>query len=344
MHPLVSIGIPTYNRARFLKDSLRSALSQTYSNIEVVVVDNASSDDTKDVVESFGDSRVKYFRNEKNIGGPANFKRCLDLSDGEYFSWLQDDDVVFNKYVENALEVLDQTNCDFYFASCVNGESITDFQWSQIYAPPLDLDWLTGNPLVLDPNLGVPLSFFTSLGIPPVAFFRKTSLIPFQSSFLDSDLVLFSERLFFADLVCTKKTVVDPKIAGVFRMHRDQLHRVIEKDDGEKSRQLMEAAKRLSELAMLHRLDLDVFECYINTKPLSVCSQFLAPYSNLQDCPPFLQKALELIKLRMIALQPIRSLPSGENRSGAKILKHFVRELCPPVLYSSVRNLLGRSK
>jgi hypothetical protein len=342
MNPFVTIGIPTYNRAGFLKDSLGSALSQTYSNIEVVVVDNASTDDTKDVVESFDDCRIKYFRNEKNIGGSANFERCLNLSTGEYFSWLQDDDVLFNDFVETALEVSQLTNCDFYFASCVNGESITDFRWAPVYAPPIDLDWVTGKPLVLDPNLGVPLSFFATLGMPPVAFYRKVAVKPLVPIFAVPNLVLFSERLFFANLVCTGKAVIHPKIAGVFRSHGNQLHKMVWKDNSETALQLMEAAKRLSDLAVSHGLDLEDFKKYISTRPLSACVEFLKPYSNAIDCPPFLQHALEIVRSRTLELQSIHDDTKTENNNWMIALKNVMRELCPPIIYSSARKIKDR--
>jgi len=64
--PLVSIIIPTYNRAKYIKKAIHSCLNQSYKNIEVLVIDDCSPDNTKEVIESIKDDRIKYFKNEKN--------------------------------------------------------------------------------------------------------------------------------------------------------------------------------------------------------------------------------------------------------------------------------------
>lgn len=85
-NPLVSIGIPTYNRANsYLKQALRSAVNQTYKNLEIIVSDNCSSDDTESVVKEFRDPRIRYFRQNKNLGAVPNCNFCLEQSQGKYF-------------------------------------------------------------------------------------------------------------------------------------------------------------------------------------------------------------------------------------------------------------------
>lgn len=93
--PLVTIAIPTYNRAGgYLKQAIASAVSQTYPHIEIIVSDNCSCDHTESVVKSFRNSRIRYFRQEKNIGANNNFNFCLEQANGEYFLLLQDDDLI----------------------------------------------------------------------------------------------------------------------------------------------------------------------------------------------------------------------------------------------------------
>jgi len=92
--PLVSVCIPTYNRAGMVGDAIRSALDQTYRNIEVVVVDNASTDGTEGVVASFSDPRLKYIRNERNLGLFGNCNRCIELARGKYIHILHSDDTI----------------------------------------------------------------------------------------------------------------------------------------------------------------------------------------------------------------------------------------------------------
>ncbi len=103
--PLVSIAVPTYNRANsFLKESLASAINQTYQNIEVIVSDNCSTDNTELVVKSFNDSRIRYFRQKENIGAINNGNYCLDQAKGVYFTLLHDDNLIENDFIEICLK------------------------------------------------------------------------------------------------------------------------------------------------------------------------------------------------------------------------------------------------
>lgn len=100
-NPLVTIAIPTYNRAQgFLSQALHSAIKQTYSNIEILVSDNCSTDETGLVVENFGDTRIRYYRQKENIGFLANVNFCLEQARGKYFSLLYDDDLIDDDFVE----------------------------------------------------------------------------------------------------------------------------------------------------------------------------------------------------------------------------------------------------
>ena len=92
--PLVSICIPTYDRADMVGDAIRSALAQTYPAIEVIVVDNASADNTATVVASFHDPRLRFERNEKNLGLFGNFNRCITLARGSLVHILHSDDTI----------------------------------------------------------------------------------------------------------------------------------------------------------------------------------------------------------------------------------------------------------
>lgn len=105
--PLVTIAIPAY-KADFLKEAVSSALHQTYSNIELVVVDDCSPEKVEDIIKSFGDSRIHYYRNEKNIGADdpsKNWNKCLEYAKGDFFALLCDDDTYEPTFVEKMLEL-----------------------------------------------------------------------------------------------------------------------------------------------------------------------------------------------------------------------------------------------
>ncbi len=106
--PKVSVGLPTYNRAATLKQAIDTVLNQDYTNIELVISDNASTDKTREVCEEFGckDKRVKYIRQVYTLGPTANFKEVLDSSSGEFFMWLSDDDWLDYSYISECTKVL----------------------------------------------------------------------------------------------------------------------------------------------------------------------------------------------------------------------------------------------
>lgn len=104
---LVTIGIPTYNRAGgYLRNVIERSLGQTYQNLEIIVSDNCSSDETPEVVKSFDDSRLNYYRHEKNIGAINNFNFCLNQAGGEYFLLFHDDDQIDWDFIEVCMSSL----------------------------------------------------------------------------------------------------------------------------------------------------------------------------------------------------------------------------------------------
>lgn len=110
--PLVTIAIPTYNRAHgYLRQTLGSALAQTYPNLDIVVSDNCSPDDTEQVVKTYAGSRVRYFRQTAPLAPNDNFNFCLEKARGEYFLLLHDDDAIDSDFVDACLKAADyQTN------------------------------------------------------------------------------------------------------------------------------------------------------------------------------------------------------------------------------------------
>lgn len=105
--PLVSIGIPTYNRANsYLKHALRSAVSQTYENIEIIVSDNCSPDNTESFVREINDPRIRYYRQKENIGPLKNRAFCLEQARGEYVVMLLDDDLIDEDFISTCMDAV----------------------------------------------------------------------------------------------------------------------------------------------------------------------------------------------------------------------------------------------
>jgi glycosyltransferase involved in cell wall biosynthesis len=107
--PRVSVGIPVYNGERYLQTAIESVLAQNYQDFELIISDNASTDRTPEICSAFAkcDSRIRYFRNETNIGAIPNFNNVFTLARGELFKWLSCDDACYPNFLSRAVEVLD---------------------------------------------------------------------------------------------------------------------------------------------------------------------------------------------------------------------------------------------
>ncbi len=109
-HPLVSIGMPVFNGEKSLTQALDALLEQDYSNLEVIISDNGSTDRTPEICQEFlkKDPRVKYFRSSENLGSNWNFNRVFNLSSGKYFMWAAHDDLRELSFVRACVEKLEQ--------------------------------------------------------------------------------------------------------------------------------------------------------------------------------------------------------------------------------------------
>lgn len=92
--PKVSVIMPTYNRASFLKEALASVLNQSFQDFEIILVNNASTDNTEEVVKEFSNSRIRYYLNNKNIGAVKSHAKALRFCRGEYIYMFSDDDIM----------------------------------------------------------------------------------------------------------------------------------------------------------------------------------------------------------------------------------------------------------
>jgi glycosyltransferase involved in cell wall biosynthesis len=108
--PRVSIGLPVFNGEHYIEEALDSILAQTYSDFELIISDNASTDRTEEICRAYTarDERIRYFRNETNLGAAKNFNCVFELSSGEYFKWASYDDVLGPEFLSRCITVLDQ--------------------------------------------------------------------------------------------------------------------------------------------------------------------------------------------------------------------------------------------
>ena len=143
--PLISVIIPTYNRENVISISLQSALSQTYKNIEVIIVDDCSTDCTKTVVDCIDDPRIRYIHHSANKGGAAARNTGIRAAKGEYIAFLDSDDA----WLPNKLEV--QLNC------ILNSDSENIVCYSQVFRVKdgkIDVSAMDFNGSIVKPTRG----------------------------------------------------------------------------------------------------------------------------------------------------------------------------------------------
>jgi len=107
--PRVSLGLPVYNGERYVGAALDSVLAQDFSDFELVISDNASTDATGQICQAYAtrDPRIRYSRNPRNIGLSPNFRRVFELSRAPYFKWVVHDDLLAPSYLRRCVELLD---------------------------------------------------------------------------------------------------------------------------------------------------------------------------------------------------------------------------------------------
>jgi glycosyltransferase involved in cell wall biosynthesis len=110
-NPLVTMGLPVYNGEQYLRRTLDSLLSQDYENFELIISDNASTDNTQAICQEYEkqDQRIRYYRNETNQGAVWNFNRVFELSSGKYFAWAGADDWWDKAFISKCVAQLEKT-------------------------------------------------------------------------------------------------------------------------------------------------------------------------------------------------------------------------------------------
>ena len=117
--PLVSVIIPTYNKSHFLKHTIESVINQTYSNIEIIVIDDGSTDNTEELAKSYG-SKIKYIK-QNNLGGTASRNTGIKSATGKYLNFLDHDDLFLPEKIEKQVRVLESNpkvgfvHCRYFF-------------------------------------------------------------------------------------------------------------------------------------------------------------------------------------------------------------------------------------
>lgn len=104
--PFFSIIIPTYNRSKFIQTTVESVLNQTFKNFELIIIDNKSTDTTKQIILTFHDTRIKFFENDKNYERCYSRNKGIICSKGQYLLFLDSDDYIESSHLSNWFEAI----------------------------------------------------------------------------------------------------------------------------------------------------------------------------------------------------------------------------------------------
>jgi glycosyltransferase involved in cell wall biosynthesis len=133
--PAVCVGLPVYNGADYLVEAIESILNQSFSDFELLIQDNASTDATEQICRTYAakDPRVSYARNPQNVGAAANYNLVFQRARGRYFKWMAHDDVCAPEFLERCVQALDADPA--VVLCCGQAQLINDD------GTPVDYDW-----------------------------------------------------------------------------------------------------------------------------------------------------------------------------------------------------------
>ncbi|WP_426091849.1 glycosyltransferase family 2 protein [Flavobacterium sp. DSR3-2] len=223
-NPLVSILIPVYNREYIVGETIESAINQTYTNIEIIIVDNCSTDETWVVLKNFAakDSRIKIFQNDVNVGPVLNWKRCIDEAKGEYGKILFSDDLISENFIEETLAVFDEQTAFVLskikvFATDVEKDYSEKVEVNTIHSSSFYLqDVLLNNFYGFSVSPGCSLFRTSDLRTSLIIDIPNTLNLDFKKFGAGNDLLLFlNTALLYSKIKTTNKAV------AFFRSHKD---------------------------------------------------------------------------------------------------------------------------
>jgi glycosyltransferase involved in cell wall biosynthesis len=213
--PLTSVCIPCYNGQKFIADTLESVLQQTVGDLEVVVVDDNSTDNTVSVVKSFRDSRIRLLQNHSNLGIGGNWNKTLSCAQGKYVKLLCQDDVLNRECLARQVEALENpSHSNVVLAVCnravINRRGNTIFKRRLPFRPGVVRgEKLIRNSIRFGSNL---------IGEPAVGLFRreilaKTRMCDGSNPYL-IDLSLWSDLLKHGDAFLDQDCLASFRVAG----------------------------------------------------------------------------------------------------------------------------------
>lgn len=221
MNDLISIVLPVYNGAKYLRESIDSVLAQTYTNWELLIVDDCSRDETPAIAQGYAqkDSRIRYYRNEENLRLPRNLNKGFSLTRGDYLTWTSDD----NRYRPEALEkmhdMLVRTSAQLVYCS---------------------MDIIDENDNLIETYIAKPESIKRLVGFNTVgACFLYTRKAYEAVGDYDHELVLVEDFDFWQRIAVRFQTVIIEEVLYDYRRHSGALTSTMRQEQFNRNREKM---------------------------------------------------------------------------------------------------------
>ena len=221
--PLLTVGIPTFNRAEFLAEAIDGVLAQTCGDFELLVSDNCSTDGTRELVEGYQDERVHYHRHEVALGPSENFASVAKRARGRYFVLHQDDDWIHTDFLERCRTSFESFPEATMYAAPLWYQSRNRGYTTQALRPPGGFSpdsIIKDEPFLVDgPRMAVRLLDPWMWSLHPAIALRRSVLEESGGYFVDnecsSDLVTFSRVLLRGSLI------YDSRPGAIMRIHEE---------------------------------------------------------------------------------------------------------------------------
>jgi glycosyltransferase involved in cell wall biosynthesis len=270
IQPLISICIPTFNRKEKLKRAIKSALNQDYSNFEVIVSDNSSTDGTEFYIrdEFKNEERLKYFKNDKNVGMVSNWRLCIERAIGKYYIILDDDNYfIFNSFITESVQLIENyDNLKIVFGNFVirfkTHDKIVKYKLKKI-------------------NKGLEIygNYFDESKIPQIFFTILNRDFALRNNFYNEDIITHDVQSFLISMLGGDVGFVN-RVVGVYDMTGDDnvVHSI-----GLKWKDYVSYNQKIIKYAIQHKINSTLYMKPFKRQMLKSYNYYTSKCNNKED-------------------------------------------------------------
>ena len=251
-NPKVSVLIPAYNYAKYLPEAIESVLSQTFTDFELIIVDNCSTDNTKEVVNNYAknDSRVAFIRNKENIGMYRNYNQALLHATGDYIKFLNADDKFEPTLLEKFVNILDN---DITISVVTSNRQYFGSK-NDILTPPFKGKVESITAILSSLKKG------NWIGEPTTVMFRRENL---NLGLFDISLLMFADQDMWLRHLRVGNLYIIDEVLSFFRMHEEQGTVQLTSNNDKRLFNILQYAEYRRNALLNHRFGYDLYTTHM---------------------------------------------------------------------------------